>query len=116
MSSPPEVFIGLTRFHPAGSRHNSRFYAIKVMNKKKIVLAKEELCVCSEQSVLQAVRHPFIVNLWAAFQDSENLYMVMDFVRGGELSTLLRRAAVSRYTCLIFSNLISLNHSVSPIP
>lgn len=44
--------------------------------------------------MLQAVQHPFIINLWGTFQDSTNLYMVMDFVPGGELFTLLRRSNV----------------------
>ena len=44
--------------------------------------------------MLEAVQHPFIVNLWGTFQDCQNLYMVMDFVAGGELFTLLRRSNV----------------------
>jgi serine/threonine protein kinase len=48
----------------------------------------------NEQSMLQAVQHPFIINLWGTFQDTSNLYMVMDFVPGGELFTLLRRSNV----------------------
>jgi len=44
--------------------------------------------------MLLAVQHPFIVNLWGSFQDTTNLYMVMDFVPGGELFTLLRRSNV----------------------
>ena len=50
----------------------------------------------NEQHMLEAVQHPFIINLWGTFQDSSNLYMVMDFVPGGELFTLLRRSNVSR--------------------
>lgn len=48
-----------------------------------------------EQAMLSSVQHPFIINLWGSFQDSTNLYMVMDFVPGGELFTLLRRSNVS---------------------
>jgi serine/threonine protein kinase len=48
----------------------------------------------NEQSVLAAVQHPFIIKLWCVFQDSTNLYMVMDFVPGGELFTLLCRSNV----------------------
>ena len=48
----------------------------------------------NEQSMLVAVQHPFIINLWGVFQDNTNLYMVMDFVPGGELFTLLRRSNV----------------------
>lgn len=49
----------------------------------------------NEQRLLLAVQYPFIVNLWGTFQDFTNLYMVMDFVAGGELFTLLRRSNVS---------------------
>ncbi len=76
------------------SKHNLRFYAIKVLNKQKIVRMKQESHTRNEQMMLQAVQHPFIINLWGAFQDSSNLYMVMDFVPGGELFTLLRRSNV----------------------
>ena len=47
--------------------------------------------------MLQSVQHPFIINLWGVFQDAGNLYMVMDFVPGGELFTLLRRSNVFRF-------------------
>lgn len=49
----------------------------------------------NEQYILADISHPFIVNLWGTFQDATNLYMVMDFVPGGELFTLLRRSNVS---------------------
>ena len=49
----------------------------------------------NEQHMLEHVQHPFIINLWGSFQDAGNLYMVMDFVPGGELFTLLRRSNVS---------------------
>lgn len=49
----------------------------------------------SEREMLARVRHPFLVNLWGTFQDVNNLYMVMDFVAGGELFSLLRKSQVS---------------------
>lgn len=49
----------------------------------------------SEREMLERVRHPFLVNLWGTFKDSKNLYMVMDFVAGGELFSLLRKSQVS---------------------
>ncbi|KAI0698292.1 kinase-like protein [Cerioporus squamosus] len=80
------------RVHLVRSKHNLRFYAIKVLSKEKIVRMKQESHTRNEQMMLQAVQHPFIINLWGAFQDTSNLYMVMDFVPGGELFTLLRRS------------------------
>jgi serine/threonine protein kinase len=80
------------------SKHNLRFYAIKVLHKEKIVKSKQIDHTNNEQQMLLAVQHPFIINLWGSFQDATNLYMVMDFVPGGELFTLLRRSNV----CLFF--------------
>jgi protein kinase A len=80
---------------PVRSKHNLRFYAMKVLNKDKIVKTKQVEHTNNEQQMLGAVQHPFIINLWGTFQDSANLYMVMDFVPGGELFTLLRRSNVS---------------------
>lgn len=62
----------------------------------------------NEQHMLAVVQHPFIINLWGCFQDATNLYMVMDFVPGGELFTLLRRSNVSiRSPNLYFVNTTS---------
>ena len=76
------------------SKHNLRFYAIKVLQKEKIVKSKQIDHTNNEQQMLLAVQNPFIINLWGSFQDASNLYMVMDFVPGGELFTLLRRSNV----------------------
>lgn len=80
------------RVHLVRSKHNGRFYAIKVLNKEKVVKTKQVEHTNNEQHMLESVQHPFIINLWGTFQDSTNLYMVMDFVPGGELFTLLRRS------------------------
>ncbi|KZV68745.1 kinase-like protein [Peniophora sp. CONT] len=80
------------RVHLVRSKHNQRFYAVKVLNKDKIVAHKQIDHTNNEMNMLLAVQHPFIVNLWGTFQDATNLYMVMDFVPGGELFSLLRRS------------------------
>lgn len=78
------------RVHLARSVHNQRFYAIKVLRKQHLVRMKQVEHVNNEREVLSLVRHPFLVNLWGTFQDPTFLYLVMDFVPGGELFTLLR--------------------------
>jgi len=80
------------RVHLVRSKHNLRFYAIKVLNKERVVKMKQVEHTNNEQMMLECVQHPFIINLWGTFQDTANLYMVMDFVPGGELFTLLRRS------------------------
>ncbi|GAA5921877.1 hypothetical protein JCM1841_000959 [Sporobolomyces salmonicolor] len=80
------------RVHLVRSQHNSRSYAIKVLSKERVVKMKQIEHTNSEREMLECVRHPFLVNLWGTFKDSKNLYMVMDFVAGGELFSLLRKS------------------------
>lgn len=82
------------RVHLVRSCHNTRYYAIKVLNKERVVKMKQVEHTNSEREMLERVRHPFLVNLWGTFKDPANLYMVMDFVSGGELFSLLRKSQV----------------------
>ncbi|KAL2218481.1 camp-dependent protein kinase type 2 [Thermoascus aurantiacus ATCC 26904] len=80
------------RVHLVQSKHNHRFYAIKVLKKAQVVKMKQVEHTNDERRMLCRVKHPFLVTLWGTFQDSKNLYMVMDFVEGGELFSLLRKS------------------------
>ena len=39
----------------------------------------------NERKILAKLNHPFIINMTSAFQDRENLYLVMDYLNGGDL-------------------------------
>ncbi|KAI9706803.1 MAG: camp-dependent protein kinase catalytic subunit [Bogoriella megaspora] len=80
------------RVHLVQSKHNQRFYAIKVLKKAQVVKMKQVEHTNDERRMLQKVKHPFLITLWGTFQDSKNLYMVMDFIEGGELFSLLRKS------------------------
>jgi len=82
------------RVHLVQSKHNQRFYAIKVLKKAQVVKMKQVEHTNDERRMLSKVKHPFLITLWGTFQDSKNLYMVMDFVEGGELFSLLRKSQV----------------------
>jgi protein kinase A len=84
------------RVHLVQSKHNQRFYAVKVLKKQQVVKMKQVEHTNDERRMLQEVKHPFLITLWGTFQDSKNLYMVMDFVEGGELFSLLRKSQVRR--------------------
>ena len=84
------------RVHLVQSNHNQRFYAVKVLKKAQVVKMKQVEHTNDERRMLQKVKHAFLVTLWGTFQDSKNLYMVMDFVEGGELFSLLRKSQVSQ--------------------
>jgi len=78
-----------------------------VLNKSKVVKLKQVEHTNNEQQMLESVQHPFIINLWGTFQDTANLYMVMDFVPGGELFTLLRRSNVGVWHMFFLFSLTS---------
>ncbi|KAK4106602.1 kinase-like protein [Parathielavia hyrcaniae] len=80
------------RVHLVQSQHNHRYYAIKVLKKAQVVRMKQVEHTNDERRMLAEVKHPFLITLWGTFQDPKNLYMVMDFVEGGELFSLLRRS------------------------
>ena len=88
------------RVHLVQSKHNQRFYAVKVLKKAQVVKMKQVEHTNDERRMLQQVKHPFLITLWGTFQDSKNLYMVMDFVEGGELFSLLRKSQVSPASCI----------------
>jgi protein kinase A len=93
------------RVHLVQSKHNQRFYAVKVLKKAQVVKMKQVEHTNDERRMLQQVKHPFLITLWGTFQDSKNLYMVMDFVEGGELFSLLRKSQVPIPQILSFSSL-----------
>lgn len=39
----------------------------------------------NERNLLNTVKHPFLVNMHFAYQDRDNLYLVMDLLPGGDL-------------------------------
>ena len=83
------------RVHLVQSKHNQRYYAVKVLKKAQVVKMKQVEHTNDERKMLQRCRHPFLITLWGTWQDSKNLYMVMDFIEGGELFSLLRKSQVS---------------------
>ncbi len=39
----------------------------------------------NERQLLASLTHPFLVNMVQSFQDRETLYLIMDFMPGGDL-------------------------------
>lgn len=80
------------RVHLVRSNHNGRFYALKVLKKRTIVKLKQVEHTNDERRMLSIVSHPFLIRMWGTFQDSEQVFMVMDYIEGGELFSLLRKS------------------------
>lgn len=60
-------------------------YAMKEMSKARIISKRSVKSVMNEKDILTKLNHPFLVNMYYAFQDKENLFLVMDLLSGGDL-------------------------------
>ena len=60
-------------------------YAMKMIRKDFIAKRNQIVHTKAEKNILQNSESPFIVKLHYAFQNSERLYLVMDFMSGGTL-------------------------------
>ncbi|XP_054273253.1 ribosomal protein S6 kinase 2 beta isoform X3 [Macrosteles quadrilineatus] len=65
-------------------------YAMKVL-KKATLKVRDRMRTKMERNILVDVRHPFIVRLHYAFQTEGKLYLILDFLRGGDLFTRLSK-------------------------
>ncbi|XP_017062827.1 ribosomal protein S6 kinase 2 beta [Drosophila eugracilis] len=65
-------------------------YAMKVL-KKATLKVKDRVRSTNERKILADVGHAFIVRLHYAFQTPGKLYLILDFLRGGDLFTRLSK-------------------------
>ncbi|KAJ3031801.1 hypothetical protein HK097_005406, partial [Rhizophlyctis rosea] len=69
-------------------------FAIKILKKDDMVRKNMVSHVLAERKVLALSRNPFVVKLFFAFHSREYLYLVMEYLIGGDLSSLLSNFGV----------------------
>nr|NP_001286243.1 protein kinase N, isoform P [Drosophila melanogaster]AHN56041.1 protein kinase N, isoform P [Drosophila melanogaster] len=69
-------------------RSNNQYYAIKALKKGDIIARDEVESLLSEKRIFEvanAMRHPFLVNLYSCFQTEQHVCFVMEYAAGGDL-------------------------------
>ena len=61
------------------------YFALKEMSKIKIYMKKSVQSIINERKYLEMLNYPFLINMHYAFESEDSLYIVMDFLSGGDL-------------------------------
>jgi len=72
--------------HKASGTH----CAIKILKKCELIRPKYVRHLMEERDILSGLNHPFIIKMHATFHDPRYIYMVFEFIQGGEMSTQIR--------------------------
>ena len=85
--------VWLTKLANRKDKDSNKVFALKILRKVDVIRLKQVEHVRNERNVLAAVAgHPFITTMVASFQDTDTLYMLLDYCPGGEVFSYLRRA------------------------
>lgn len=68
---------------------SKRTFALKAMLKSEIVAHRQQNNVLNEKQVMIHCNHPFILKLYQTFKDERKLFMLLEFVQGGELFVVI---------------------------
>eukprot|EP00299_Pterocystis_sp_00344_P010845 c4952_g1_i2.p1 GENE.c4952_g1_i2~~c4952_g1_i2.p1 ORF type:complete len:806 (+),score=139.01 c4952_g1_i2:73-2490(+) len=71
-------------------RATQQLFALKILNKRHQIEQQQVQHAMNENNILQRIDHPFIVKHYGSFQDSNNLYILMERVVGTEFYDLLQ--------------------------
>lgn len=70
---------------------SGKIYAMKTLLKREMVKRDQLAHVKAERDVLAGSDSPWVVSLYYSFQDLQYLYLIMEFLPGGDLMTMLIR-------------------------
>jgi serine/threonine-protein kinase RIM15 len=75
----------------AKKRVTGDYYAIKVLKKADMIAKNQITNVKAERMILmKQAESPFVAKLYFTFQSKENLYLVMEYLNGGDCAALIK--------------------------
>ena len=66
-------------------------YAMKALRKKEIVAKDQVAHVKAERDMLVVADAKWVVKMFYSFQDEDKLYLIMEFLAGGDLMSMLMK-------------------------
>ncbi|KDO33815.1 AGC protein kinase [Saprolegnia parasitica CBS 223.65] len=87
------------RYTPTGE-----IYAMKIVSKEYLVKKNSIANMQTERDIMTKVSHPFLISLQFAFQTTDNVFLVMQYVPGGELfHTLSKQGLLLERTACFYA-------------
>lgn len=65
-------------------------FAIKVLKKADMVAKNQVTNIKAERNILTQIDSPFVVKMYFSFQSRDNLYLVMEYLSGGDCAALIK--------------------------
>ncbi|CAH8663638.1 unnamed protein product [Schistosoma rodhaini] len=75
-------------------KDNNQLYAMKLLNKRDVVERRQLAHVQAERDILAEADNEWVVKLFFSFQDSRALYLVMEYIPGGDMMSLLIKKGI----------------------
>ena len=75
--------------HVCREKKTGKIYAIKKIKKYILIIKNQIRHILNEQILMSKASSPWIVELKASFQEDDYLYLVMEYLPGGDLMNLL---------------------------
>jgi hypothetical protein len=88
-----EGAFGLVRL--VRNRNTGEIYALKQMQKARIVATNQQRNVMNEKRILSKLKHPYIIEFVKTFKDRDCLFLLSEYCPGGDLfGTLIRAGGI----------------------
>jgi protein kinase A len=84
-------------------------YALKTIDKRALFDANQIKGVLREKEIMKSIDHPFVLGLVGAFQDAENLYLLLPVIQGGELFNVVhtdKKDGISNASSIFYAGCI----------
>ncbi|KAH0790390.1 AGC family protein kinase [Histomonas meleagridis] len=75
-------------------KEDKEIYAMKILRKNELIAKGQIINTLAERDFLTQSDNPWSVQLYYSFSDSRNLYLVMEFLPGGDLMNLLIKRGI----------------------
>jgi serine/threonine protein kinase len=77
--------------HPTETDQSGTFMALKIIEKARVIKTRQVDHTIAEKNILFSMDNRFLVKMYDYFTDSKAIFMLLEFVNGGEMFTHIQK-------------------------